>query len=65
MDSRSPNSISAKPILAVMRVPQPLPTVTKTTPQVPVTNTMRATAMTVVLAGTLTHPGYAHWGLNE
>jgi hypothetical protein len=51
--------------LVLMRTAQPSATPSKPITQTPVSNTMRATTITVVLEEILTHSGYVHGGINE
>lgn len=65
VDNPSPDSAGATSCFVLMRVSQPLPLVTSTTVQAPVTNTMRATTITVLLQRILTDNGCPHEGINE
>ena len=51
--------------LVLMRVSRASPHETHTGTQIPTTNTVRATTITVVLEKILTHSGYVHGGINE
>lgn len=51
--------------LVLMRTVQPSPSTSKATTQKLVSNTMRATTITVLLEEILSHDGYLHEGINE
>jgi hypothetical protein len=53
------------PHFPLAHVLHPLPSATGTAGQTPVSNTVRATTITVVLEEILSHSGYIHGGINE